>query len=122
VAASREKAIKAFAVYGLKPDQVFKLIDVKGEQDIGISELLALRAMFSSLKNGEATVDEMLAQAARGSTNFDRVANPLQDDAAEKVSRRKAAPSSGAQSTGTAAATKGDPPAAAGSSAPLEKP
>jgi hypothetical protein len=88
---TREKAIKAFAVYGLKPEQVFKLIDVKGEQDIGISEVISLRAMFASIKNGEATVDELLTEAARGSTNFERVANPLQDDA-NKAQRRKPAP------------------------------
>lgn len=87
---TREKAIKAFAVYGLKPEQVFRLIDVKGEQDIGISEVISLRAMFASIKNGEATVDELLTEAARGSTNFERVANPLQDDVANKGQRRKA--------------------------------
>lgn len=88
VAASREKAIKAFAVYGLKPEQVFKLIDVKGEQDIGISELLILRAMFSGIKNGESTVEELLAESARGSTNFDRVANPLQDDVTGNIANK----------------------------------
>ena len=92
VAVTRDKAIKAFAVYGLKPEQVFKLIDVKGEQDIGIPEVLALRAMFSSIKNGEATVEELLTESARGSTNFERVANPLQDDDAKKPQRRKAEP------------------------------
>jgi hypothetical protein len=92
LAMTRDKAIKAFAVYGLKPEQVFKLIDVKGDQDIGISEVLALRAMFASIKNGEATVEELLRESARGSTNFDRVANPLQDDAANKAPRRKPAP------------------------------
>jgi hypothetical protein len=120
VAVTREKAIKAFAVYGLKPEQVFKLIDVKGEQDIGLTEVISLRAMFSSIKNGEATVEELLTEAARGSTNFDRVANPLQDDVTNKAQRRKpasaasAAPAEqpaagqqsggGAQSTGTAIA------------------
>jgi hypothetical protein len=80
LAVTREKAVKAFAVFGLKPEQVFKLIDVKGEQDIGITEVLALRAMFASIKNGETTVEELLTESARGSTNFDRVANPLQDE------------------------------------------
>jgi hypothetical protein len=92
LAVTREKAVKAFAVFGLKPEQVFKLIDVKGEQDIGITEVLALRAMFASIKNGETTVEELLTESARGSTNFDRVANPLQDDVANK--RRKAPTSS----------------------------
>lgn len=105
LASTREKAIKAFAVYGLKPDQVFKLIDVKGEQDIGITEVLSLRAMFSSIKNGEATVEELLTEAARGSTNFDRVANPLQDDVGKKGERRKPTSSK----TASAPAASGEP-------------
>lgn len=105
VAVTRDKAIKAFAVYGLKPEQVFKLIDVKGEQDIGIDEVLTLRALFSSIKNGEATVEELLTGAARGSTNFERVANPLQDDAA--IPRRKASPAPATSAVAT------DSPAAA---------
>jgi hypothetical protein len=112
LAVTREKAIKAFGVYGLKPEQVFQLIDVKGEQDIGLSEVLSLRAMFSSIKNGEATVEELLAAAARGSTNFDRVANPLQDDIANK--RRKAPTSSKATAPPVAegATTAGEMPTA----------
>jgi hypothetical protein len=151
VTVTREKAIKAFAVYGLKPEQVFKLIDVKGEQDIGITEVLALRAMFSSIKNGEATVEELLTEAARGSTNFDRVANPLQDDSkplgnvSNKSHQRKARTSApaaegepsaadmptadqqrgGAQSTGKSADVEGGHSAAAasaGSSAATDTP
>lgn len=106
LAVTREKAVKAFAVYGLKPEQVFKLIDVKGEQEIGISEVISLRAMFSSIKNGEATVEELLALSARGSTNFDRVANPLQDDANKAQPRKAPASASGGeQSTVEPAAT-----------------
>jgi hypothetical protein len=81
LAVTREKAVKAFAVFGLKPEQVFKLIDVKGEQDIGITEVLALRAMFASIKNGETTVEELLTESARGSTT-------------NKAQRRKAPTSS----------------------------
>jgi hypothetical protein len=93
VAVTREKAIKAFAVYGLKPEQVYKLIDVKGEQDIGIDEVLSLRAMYASIKNGEATVEELMAEATRGATNFERVANPLKDAPGDKKPepRKKAA-------------------------------
>lgn len=110
---TREKAIKAFAVYGLKPEQVFQLIDVKGEQDIGLTEVLSLRAMFSSIKNGEATVEELLTEAARGSTNFDRVANPLQDEVADKAQQRRKAPKTTTEPASAApAATHGSAAAA----------
>lgn len=57
----RESAIKAFAVFGLKPEQVFQILDVKGEADIGGDELVTLRALYASVKNGEVTIEELLA-------------------------------------------------------------
>lgn len=61
LASKRESAVKAFAAFGLKPEQVFQVLDVKGEQDIGIDELVTLRSLYSSVKNGELTVEEILA-------------------------------------------------------------
>lgn len=61
LASKRESAVKAFAAFGLTPEQVFQVIDVKGEQDIGLDELVTLRSLYSSIKNGELTVEEILA-------------------------------------------------------------
>lgn len=88
---NRDKAVKAFAVFGLKPEQVYRLIDVKGEQDIALEDIITLRGMFASIKNGEATVEELLSEATRSSTSFDRVANPLQDNVAQSKAPAPAA-------------------------------
>lgn len=55
----REKAMKAFAAFGVKPDQVLAAIAVAGLEEIGIDHLTTLMGMHSALKSGEATVEEM---------------------------------------------------------------
>lgn len=59
---NREKAIKAFAAYGVTPAQIFDALDLEGEGDIKLDHIAILRAMFASIKNGEATVEEMFAK------------------------------------------------------------
>ena len=60
----RAEAIKAFAAFGLKPEQIFALLEVKGEADVGLDELVTLRGSYMALKNGEMTVEEFLASRA----------------------------------------------------------
>lgn len=55
----REGALRAFATFGVKPEQVFEALGVAGLEDIGIDAIPVLIAMHSSLKSGEATVEEM---------------------------------------------------------------
>ena len=71
----RENAIKAFAAWGIVPEQIFASLEVGGLDDVGLEEISILTAMFRSIKGGEQTVeayfppkvDAMAArQAARG--------------------------------------------------------
>jgi hypothetical protein len=72
----RENAIKAFAGFGVTPEQIFASLEVGGLDDIGLEEISILTAMFRSIKNEEARVetyfppkvDPLAArQAAKGS-------------------------------------------------------
>lgn len=66
---TRDRSLKAFANFGVKPEQIFVALGVGGLDDIGLDLIPTLRGMFSTLKNGEATVEEMFApKAAPGST------------------------------------------------------
>jgi hypothetical protein len=56
---SRSKAIAHFANFGVTPESIFLAMGVKGEDDITIDHIVTLKAMASSIKNGEATVEEM---------------------------------------------------------------
>ncbi len=62
---NREKAIRAFASFGVTPAQLFEALAVQSEVDIKIDHVAQLRAMYSTLKNGEATVEEMFPAEAK---------------------------------------------------------
>jgi hypothetical protein len=55
----REAAIKAFAVYGVTPEQIFAALGVAGIEEITLEHVPTLQGMYSSIKNGESTVDEI---------------------------------------------------------------
>ena len=78
----REKSIKAFAHYGVKPEQIYASLGLTGADDIGVEHIPILRGMYAALKNGEATVEEMFDPRRNGSPNggFTPVKSPLSDD------------------------------------------
>jgi hypothetical protein len=55
----RGEALKAFAAFGIKPEQIFAALEVEGLDDIGLDHMSSLVGMHSALKSGEATVEEM---------------------------------------------------------------
>ncbi len=79
--ANREKAISAFAKYGVTPEQLFDALGVEGEGDIKPTHIATLRAMFSTIKNGESTVEEMFGKPG---PSHKVVENPLADDASDE--------------------------------------
>lgn len=75
---NRRKALAALEGLGAKPAQIFAALKVKGEQDIGLDGLVALRGMYSALKNDEVTLDEMFDPRAGGGA-VEEVVDPLKD-------------------------------------------
>ena len=59
----RENAMKACAAVGLTPQQVYQILGIDGEKDFGLDQMATLSAMLSGIKNGEATVEELLKTA-----------------------------------------------------------
>lgn len=55
----RPMALKAFAAFGVKPEQIFNSLGVAGLDDITLDHMATLTGMRSSLKSGESTVEEM---------------------------------------------------------------
>ena len=103
-----------------KPEQVFAALEVEGIEDIALEHIPTLQGMFSALKNGEATIEEMFDPRRAGAARtFDVVQNPLRDE--QPASSSDAAVSGteeerGAQGTGERkedAARSGDPAAVA---------
>lgn len=59
----REKAMKAFAAFGVTPDQVFAALGVEDIEGITIDHITTLTGMHAALKSGESTVEEMFPKA-----------------------------------------------------------
>jgi hypothetical protein len=56
----RRSAIATFAAeFKITAEQIFQALEIGGEEDIDLEKLSLLTAMRSSLKNGEATVEEL---------------------------------------------------------------
>ena len=105
---TRDKSLKAFANFGVKPDQVFVALGVVGLEDIGLDHIPILRGMFSALKNGEATVEEMFSGKSGAVPTHEVVKNPLSDKAPEPEKTDAAQPADT-----TAAPAEAPPPPAA---------
>lgn len=69
LAERREKMLKAFAAFGVKPEQIFVVIGADGIEDIGLEEIATLTGMHAALKSGEATVEEMFGGGGSGQAN-----------------------------------------------------
>jgi hypothetical protein len=74
------KAIKAFAQFGIKPDQIYALLGLKGEPDLTLEHLPVLRGMYGALRDGSVTVEELTDPRRMTAGAFDKVANPLGDE------------------------------------------
>lgn len=70
----RADCLKLLSGYGITEEQVCKKMGVRGMDDIGIEELVTLRAIFNSIKEGEITPEEAFGeekQAAKPTTMSD---------------------------------------------------
>jgi len=99
----REKAVTAFAAFGIKPEQVFAALGVAGNDDINLDHIPILRGMFSAIKNGEATVEEIFSGKPTSGAAHTVVKNALADEPAQE----KDAAGGSSQSEAPADASKG---------------
>lgn len=89
---TRDKAVKSFALWGVKPEQVFASIGVAGLDDITLEHIPTLRGMFSAIKNGEATVEELFAGKRPAAPAHETIKDPLADDAPAAESEKAPSP------------------------------
>ena len=82
----RSKAIASFAQWGVSADRIFARLEVGGVEDIGLDDLPELFAMYQSIKNGEAQVEDYFP--AKGGTVHSAGSGPL-DDAPEVTSGKQ---------------------------------
>jgi hypothetical protein len=55
----RAESLAAFQKFGIKPEQVFEKLQVRGEEDITLEHILVLRGMLTALKEGDTSPDDL---------------------------------------------------------------
>lgn len=58
----RSDALIAFQAYGLKPENIFEIIGVRGKSDINLEHMVVLQGMFTALKDGDTTAEDLLGK------------------------------------------------------------
>jgi len=97
----RADALAAFQPYGVSPEQIFRKLELRGIDDVGMEQLLLLTGMLTAIKDGETTPEELFAE----------------EGAAEP-----AAPAKPAVANGAPPATKAEKPAETSAAAAEAKP
>lgn len=87
LAERRDGAIKAFATWGVTPDQIFASLEIGGLDEIGLDQIATLTSMFMAIKKGEQQVEDYFpakAKAADGVEAAKGTAGKLADIASGK--------------------------------------
>jgi hypothetical protein len=105
----RDAALKHFLLMGVKPEQIYTLLDVRGIEDITSEHLLTLRGVINALKEGSATVESIFAP--KGDENLAAKSAVGLNKIKERYSTQPAAPASAAAPPATSAAATGAPAA-----------
>ena len=85
LAERREIAVRAFATYGVKPEQIFAVLEINSLEDVTLDHVVSLRAMYAAIKNGESTVEELFDPRRGAGQPFDAVKNPLKDEETDRT-------------------------------------
>lgn len=81
----RAKAIQEFAIYGVTQDDVLRVLNVSGVQDITIDHLVALSGMLTAIKDGDTTPEQLFGAdgvSRNAATNTTAQSRPADKDAA----------------------------------------
>lgn len=91
----RERAITSFAVWGIKPEQIFASLEVEGVDGIGLDELATLFAMHKAIKSGDQKVEDYfpaVSDPAKATEAAKGTAAKLNDIAKEGEAAKEGAP------------------------------
>lgn len=70
-------AFKAMTQFGVKPEQIFMALGIKGEADMTFENIPAVRGMYATLRDGTMSVEEMFDPRRMTGKGFETVTNPL---------------------------------------------
>lgn len=85
----KAKALESFHLFGVKAELVYGALGIKGEPDLTLDHIAAMRGMFAALRDGSETVETMFDPRRMTGTGFEQVGDPLQDEAESAAGRQE---------------------------------
>src|SRR6185312_15747258 len=65
----RAEAVKQFAIFGVTPEMIFHVLEVKGIEDITIEHLVTLKGILTAIKEGDTTAEQIFSAPMGQSSN-----------------------------------------------------
>lgn len=59
----RAEVFKQFSVFGVTPEMIFTLLQIKGAEDVTLDHMVALKGVLTAIKEGDTTVEQVFAPA-----------------------------------------------------------
>jgi hypothetical protein len=57
----RAEAFKQFAVFGVTPEMLFGLLQIKGVEDVTLEHMVVLKGVLTAIKEGDTTVEQVFS-------------------------------------------------------------
>lgn len=109
-AENRERAFTAMAQFGVKPEQIFLALGLKGAADMTFDHIPAVRGMYAALRDGSMSVEEMFDPRRMTGKGFETVTNPLGDGEAKATATATPAATAAAATPAGTQADAGEVP------------
>jgi hypothetical protein len=103
----RAEAFKQFAVFGVTPDMIFSLLQIKGVEDVTLDHMVTLKGILTAIKEGDTTPEQVFAPQTTQDGHLAGKATSVANGIKERYNQN---PTSEGQS-----AANSDPQSAAGS-------
>jgi hypothetical protein len=76
-AETKARALAAMAQFGVAPDKIYLFLGLKGEIELTLEHIPTLRGMYTQLRDGSITVEEMFDARRMTGKGFETVNDPL---------------------------------------------
>lgn len=77
LASRRETVFRAFAAFGILPEQIYAALDIGGVDDVNSDHMITLSAIRAAIKNGDMTPEEAFPKVVAGVKPGEPLANKL---------------------------------------------
>lgn len=84
----RAEVFKQFSVYGVLPEMIFSLLQIKGAEDVTLDNMVVLKGVLTAIKEGETTVEQIFSPGTTQDAHLADKATSVANGIKERYSRK----------------------------------